>query len=175
MAKPRPLRTPFAPPDDHAGTGTADPGAPPGAQSGEGRFARRFESGDLATREVLTLLMQRLAALDIDEDDQANAELILAEALNNVSEHAYRGGSGPVELVVDISRAGVACLVCDQGQAMPYGRVPDPALPVIDPPDIMPEGGFGWHIIRCLSTDLHYLRSDGWNRLSFRVPFGGFD
>ncbi len=129
----------------------------------------------MATREVLALLMQRLAALDIDEDDQANAELILAEALNNVSEHAYRGGSGPVELVVDISRAGVDCLVCDRGQAMPYGKAPDPALPVIDPPDIMPEGGFGWHIIRCLSTDLHYIRSEGWNRLSFRVPFGGFD
>lgn len=144
-------------------------------QPGEGRLSRRFESSDLATREVLALLMHRLSLLRIDEDDMANAELLLAEALNNVREHAYRSGPGPVELVVDISRSGIACLVCDRGQPMPFGMIPDPPLPMIDPPDIMPEGGFGWHIIRCLSTDLHYLRSDGWNRLSFRVPFGGFD
>lgn len=145
------------------------------AAGGEGCFARRFTASDRATRAVLAALDERLQRLGIDEDDRASAELLLAEALNNICEHAYAGKGGTVELAVDIRRAGLACQLRDFGQAIPGGALPGGGLPIIDPPDNVPEGGFGWHIIRCLSTDLHYRRENGRNCLSFRVAFASFD
>ena len=32
------------------------------------------------------------------------------------------------------------------------------------------EGGWGWALIRDLTTDIRYTREDGRNRLTFRIP-----
>jgi serine/threonine-protein kinase RsbW len=134
---------------------------------------RRFTSGDIATRETLIEVTEALTAAGLSDDDVANAELILAEALNNIVEHAYADISGPVDLHIEICRDGLACALCDQGREAPLNYPPDPPLPEMEPPVGLPEGGFGWHIIRCLTTDLRYRRVEDWNQLSFRVPFSG--
>ncbi|GAB4263278.1 MAG: ATP-binding protein [Pararhodobacter sp.] len=139
------------------------------------RFQQRFEAGDLATRAVLQDLVAFLADAGIGDDDLVNVELILAEALNNVSEHAYAGGTGPVEVVVEVQRTGLFCRIADRGKGIPSGQAPDPDLPTINPPSDLPEGGFGWHIIRCLTRDLTYGREAGWNRLSMYVPWSDLD
>ena len=36
----------------------------------------------------------------------------------------------------------------------------------------LPEGGFGWLIIRRLAHDVRYLRQSGVNELSFRLAVG---
>lgn len=137
-------------------------------------FVRGFSATDHDTRDTLSALFKVLDGAGIGAEDIANAELILAEALNNVAEHAYADGAGPVELAVTIEQGGLACTIADRGRPMPQGMVPSPGLPVIAPPDDLPEGGFGWHIIRCLATDLTYHRVQGQNRLSMRVPWSGF-
>ena len=38
-----------------------------------------------------------------------------------------------------------------------------------DAPQDLPEGGFGWFLIRSLTRDLTYLREDGYNMLCFCV------
>jgi len=136
---------------------------------------RRFTSGDLATRQALAEVTVALADAGLSEDDIANAELILAEALNNIVEHAYAGTEGPVELEIELRRDGLDCALRDQGRAAAFDPPPDAPLPEIAPPLRLPEGGFGWHIIRCLSTDLRHSRAGEWNELSFRVPFSGLD
>jgi serine/threonine-protein kinase RsbW len=145
------------------------------ASPGPAPIRRRFTSGDLATRETLIELTEALTEAGLCADDVANAELILAEALNNIVEHAYAGTSGPVDLCVEIRRDGLDCALGDQGREAPLGYPPDPPLPEVDPPFDLPEGGFGWHIIRCLTTDLRYRREGAWNVLSFRMPFSGLD
>lgn len=148
----------------------------PGRDTGaEPLFHRRFSATDRDTRETLESLMQVLDGAGIGAEDCGNVELILAEALNNVAEHAYADGAGPVELTVTLQQGGVACTIADRGRPMPLGMVPSPDLPVIAPPDDLPEGGFGWHIIRCLATDLTYQRDRLQNRLSLRVPWSGFE
>ena len=138
-------------------------------------FHRRFSATDRDTRETLVALMQVLDRAGIGAEDCGNVELILAEALNNVAEHAYADGAGPVELSVILQQGGLACTISDRGRPMPMGVVPSPGLPAIAPPDDLPEGGFGWHIIRCLATDLSYHRDRTQNHLSLRVPWSGFD
>lgn len=117
--------------------------------------------------------MDALSRDGIRDDDLWTLELILAEALNNVTEHAYAGASGPVELEVEQRAGGLCCRVSDHGRPMPDDDAPNPPLPVIEPPDHLPEGGFGWHIIRSLTADLTYRRLEGCNTLTMLVPASG--
>lgn len=133
-------------------------------------FSRRFRADDEVTRLVLAALLAEFADAGIGADDCANAELILAEVLNNVAEHAYAGLGGPVELNVRIDADGLDCLVIDRGCGMPTGDAPNPGAPVLDAANL-PEGGFGWHIIRCLTSDLRYRRDGNRNRLMMVIPW----
>jgi serine/threonine-protein kinase RsbW len=78
-------------------------------------------------------------------------ELVLAEVLNNVAEHAYAGGSGPVEVGLAPRPCGIACRIVDSGLAMPNGQLPRGTCHRSTPGDL-PEGGFGWHLIRSLTA-----------------------
>jgi serine/threonine-protein kinase RsbW len=99
---------------------------------------------------------------------------VLAEVLNNVAEHAYGDAGGRVAVTLTPDPAGVRCLVVDAGRAMPGGQLPEGRLPL--GPDMaledLPEGGFGWHLIRSLCADLTYARVGGQNRLSFVLTSG---
>lgn len=103
---------------------------------------------------------------DLTADQRATVELVLAEVLNNVAEHAYAERSGHVAVTVVLVPAGLACEVVDEGAAMPGGTLPAGRLP----DDDLPEGGFGWHLIRTLTRDLTYRRQRGTNRLGFLIP-----
>jgi serine/threonine-protein kinase RsbW len=182
------------PPPRPAGslTGTARPGpdAWDATETGtlrglavHGHLRRQFLSSDRETRAALADLCGQLALVGLDEDDLGTLELILAEALNNVTEHAYGPEGGPVEVsLILLDGAGnethvgssgpngrVLCEVRDYGRPMPPGGPPGPGLPLIAPPDHLPEGGFGWHIIRCLVSELTYERLGNSNRLRMEV------
>jgi serine/threonine-protein kinase RsbW len=128
-----------------------------------------FTADPAAVRAALARLLAAAPVQGLAEDDRGTVELVLAEVLNNVAEHAYAGGSGPVEVGLCATPLGIACRIVDKGFAMPGGKLPDGTLPDVAPPDF-PEGGFGWHLIRSLTADLTYARSAGQNRLSFLIP-----
>jgi serine/threonine-protein kinase RsbW len=128
-----------------------------------------FTADPAAVRAALARLLSASPVQDLPEDDRGTVELVLAEVLNNVAEHAYAGGSGPVEVGLCATSSGIACRIVDRGLAMPGGKLPEGGLPIVDPPDF-PEGGFGWHLIRSLTADLTYARNAGQNRLSFLIP-----
>ena len=128
-----------------------------------------------AEREVsrsLRRVRRLLAEMGLGDDGIERAELVLAEALNNVVEHACAQCHGaPVRL--DIRHAGghLDCLIRDRGAPMP-GAVP-PKGRRADPPvarDALPEGGFGWMLIRSLTDEISYRRDGSCNRLSLRIP-----
>lgn len=151
--------------------------APPSRQhsEGAGRIRRRFPAGDLETRAALLAVCDGLRRAKLGEDDLSSIELILAEVLNNIVEHAYASGAGIVDLDMELRHDGLFCVVRDRGATIPGARPPCPPLPRIEPPLELPEGGFGWHIIRSLTTQLGYRQENGWNALSFTVPLTGSD
>jgi serine/threonine-protein kinase RsbW len=133
---------------------------------------RVFPADPTAVRESLAE-MRALPPLSVlTEDDLATVELVLAEALNNVVEHAYAKHAGMIEMSLTQGPRGLACTIVDSGLVMPDGKLPFGHLPDTDARslDDLPEGGFGWHLIRSLTIDLSYHREAGWNRLSFTVP-----
>ena len=127
-----------------------------------------FAADPLSVREGLARIMASPGLADLDPGHRASIELVLAEVLNNVTEHAY-GAAGATDRIGITLRhvpAGLSCQVVDSGRPMPQGRLPRGALPQAE----FPEGGFGWHLIRTLTRDLSYARYDGQNHLGFTIP-----
>ncbi len=134
-------------------------------------FAVELDSSPLSVREVLTRLRARLGRLCLGCEAAGAVELVLAEVLNNICEHAYAGTSGGrIALSIWIEPDMLSFRVVDHGVAMPCGRLPS-GRPVAAACSLneLPEGGFGWNLIRHLTADLTYWRTDGRNHLTFRM------
>jgi serine/threonine-protein kinase RsbW len=125
-------------------------------------------------REALGEVRARLARMSLSEEEVTTVEVVLAEVMNNVAEHAYAWRrDGEMILGLRRTREGLLVSVTDEGLPMPDAELPfgdrlDPTMPLGD----MPEGGFGWLIIRQLARDVSYIREGGVNQLSFRVAVG---
>lgn len=134
-----------------------------------------IEGGELAVRDALSRVLEGLGPLDLDVEEAGTVELVLAEALNNIVEHAYApvAGEGPIRIHCVHEADGLHLRIQDEGIAMPDGKTP---LGMIAPmgDDLMdlPEGGFGWFLIQDLARDVRYERIGNENALSLRLAIG---
>ena len=133
-------------------------------------FRATFENVRLAIENAISTL----EPLNLPDEEKSSVEIALAEALNNVVEHAYPDGTpGDVKLVLRHGRAGLLIEIRDNGRPMPNGRTPKGNHPTESHPgNDLPEGGFGWFLIRELARDLVYDRENGENFLIFRLAVG---
>lgn len=130
-------------------------------------------ANDRSVRRGLMTIKSGMSNLNLSQDDWSTVELVIAEVLNNIVEHAYANSdTGLIEAHLDYSQDTLHCKVIDTGRSMPNGKLPKGA-----PKDVtcdisdLPEGGFGWFFIHHLTRDLHYARHANQNTLSFRLPF----
>ena len=132
----------------------------------------QFLSDPLKVRESLERSRAQWSDWGYSGDFCGTAEIVLAEALNNVVEHAHaRRDDGTGLLVNAPQNDGVRFEICDNGAPMPEGAVPTAKAANLNTEiDALPEGGFGWYLIHSLTQDLDYQRDEEWNCLSFRVP-----
>jgi serine/threonine-protein kinase RsbW len=124
---------------------------------------------DLAVRDGLKILFNRLPLRELSEDDRGTVEIVLAEALNNIVEHAYASSQGDIEISLSLQANQLQVCIIDSGLPMPDGTLPTLQQPEPDPQRDLPEGGFGWFLIRSLSKDLSYRRDGPRNLLCFRL------
>lgn len=122
-----------------------------------------------AVREALQDLGQSPLFARMSPDLCTNAEIVLAEVLNNIVEHAYARRRGDIRLDLVLQPDGLYCQVADHGTPMPGLNLPAGAFQPLDQIEDLPEGGFGWFLIRNLTEDLQYQHSDGVNALTFRL------
>lgn len=128
-----------------------------------------LQSTPLAVRRALSGLFRDDRLGNLPDDQRGTAELLLAEVLNNVVEHAYAGGVGEIEVTVARCGRSLVFRVLDRGAELP-GHVLTPGYRGdYGPQGDLPEGGFGWPMIRALAKDVDYRRQDGCNQLSFRL------
>lgn len=131
-----------------------------------------FTATPLGVRDNLRRMLTLPPLARLSDDRRGTAELVLAEVLNNVVEHAYGNRPGLVTVSITLTSQGLRCLIIDQGKTMPGGTLPEGRLP--GSPglalDALPEGGFGWRLIHSLTTDLAYIRAKGCNHLQFLLP-----
>lgn len=142
----------------------------PDLATGEDAIRIVLPSEATAVRRALKQVALRLAPLALNFEENGTLQIVLAEALNNIVEHAYDGGAGVVEVEVARGDKGLRFTISDRGRPMPEGEVPLGHIP--DYPkdrDEMPEGGFGWFLIHDLTRDLSYRRVGDRNVLTFRL------
>lgn len=97
-----------------------------------------------AVSVALLGLMRNAALARFDADSRSTLELVLAEVLNNVVEHAYAHYPGSIEVMLWPGADGIRGCIVDSGLPMPNGQVP-----AGDPPDLvgdLPEGGL-WLVL----------------------------
>lgn len=125
-----------------------------------------------AVRGALARVRHALARAGVTEEACGRCEIVLAETLNNIVEHAYCDtAAGDIRLLVELSPSHVLATLTDRGRALPGLDLPEGRRPDLgQPPDALPEGGFGWFMIRALTDDLRYTRRNGQNRLALRIP-----
>lgn len=124
-------------------------------------------------RLALETLRERLTERQLEECNAGTLEIVLAEVLNNVVEHALADRSdGVIALTGNYDKDRWLLKVRDNGARMPDDQIPDGYPPDVDT-DLMslPEGGFGWMMVRTLARDIAYTRAaDNWNELTFVIP-----
>ncbi len=131
----------------------------------------RFAASEIGVRKALKDVLNGLRFLKLSNEQLGRIELVLAEVLNNVVEHAYADHkNGRVDLQIVPSQGFLFCKVMDQGRPMPNGIMPSGKRAQLNcAMNDLPEGGFGWFLIRSLTQNLHYFRQGRENRLSFQI------
>jgi serine/threonine-protein kinase RsbW len=107
--------------------------------------------------------------LALPGDTGQDAQIVLAEAMNNIVEHAYADRQGQIDITLWTAPDGLLCRLVDNGAPMP-DALPKGQLPDLRPDGDLPEGGFGWYLIRQLARDVVHRRMGGANHLTFRIP-----
>lgn len=132
----------------------------------------QFPGDEQAVRGALRVMVSELHKTSHSTELLSTAELVLAEVLNNVVEHAYVDHEdGHIDVEVTRMPDEIRFCVHDDGHPMPEGVIPAGEAQNLDVAlEDLPEGGYGWFLIRELTSDLKYDRIDGRNELNFRVP-----
>jgi serine/threonine-protein kinase RsbW len=123
----------------------------------------------LEVRAGLDRLLGSAALSDLSEEARGTLWIVMAEVMNNIVEHAYAGidDAGDIRLRMWRHGSTVAVEVTDSGAPMPGLTLPEGRLADVAPGEDLPEGGFGWFLIRSLTDWLIYDRVGEVNRLRF--------
>ncbi len=109
-----------------------------------------------------------LSSKNIPSTINDEIELSVAEAVNNIIRHAYKGNTGKlIEVEVLKNKNYVEIVFVDSG--MPRENLEKPTLN-FDPDDIenLPEGGFGLYLIDTMMDENDYYSQNGKNILRLK-------
>lgn len=129
-----------------------------------------FQSDNYAVRTALEAIKNHKEIRALSDDVQHTLETVLAEVFNNIVEHAYRDSPGMIKVDLKPKDHALFVRIQDNGHPMPNGLMPvGAAYDLTEMADDLPEGGFGWFLIRELTEDLTYKRCPNKNMLSFSI------
>ena len=134
-----------------------------------------FTGAEGGVRDAIAQTLAKLSPLGLSADETDIVELVLAEVLNNIVEHALAQtlNDTQIKITADHDARGLGVIITDEGAKMPNGVAPPPRPPVVDVEmSELPEGGFGWFMIHTLAQEVCYVRKDGRNHLTLRLAVG---
>ncbi|MEP5762049.1 MAG: ATP-binding protein [Litoreibacter sp.] len=131
----------------------------------------KFRATPFSVRGHITQVLDDLSDHLPYPQTRPSLELVMAELLNNIVEHSYAGNPrGYIFLQVTLDADDIFIKTSDTGIPMPDLLLPDPSSPDLDVSRIhLPEGHFGWLMIRELCCDLQYMRTNATNHFSLKL------
>jgi serine/threonine-protein kinase RsbW len=141
------------------------------------RKAFRVQATEQGIRTALADMRVFLNTNGFDADACGTAEIVLAEALNNIAEHAFATTTaGTIRVTLTPGQSSLTAEIIDKGIALPGLCPPVGQLPPLGGTTrSLPEGGFGWFLIRTLTDCLSYTRIGGENHLCLRLALSRTD
>ncbi|MFW8593639.1 ATP-binding protein [Cribrihabitans neustonicus] len=140
-------------------------------------FACSFTATDMDARAGIADIVSRLRTLGVPGERADEVQIALTEAVNNVVEHAYAGTApGDVTIGCQLHAEQLWVNIRDAGGPYPGGQLPDGKPADVSVPHTdLPEGGFGWFLIRELTSQIKYERTGSGNNLSlcFEIKLTG--
>ena len=131
-----------------------------------------FPATDIAVRSALQKITGGLHHLELDRGTLDMIELVLAEATNNIVEHAYAESKGEIQMKCIVKAPLLEFTLIDYGLPMPNHQLPKSKEHDLENGlDALPEGGFGWAMIRDLCSSVSYRRQAQSNELRLILPF----
>lgn len=130
-----------------------------------------FTADPMSVRRALKASTTALCHLQLTQDQKGIVEIVLAEVLNNIVEHSYADQhQGVIELAIQRRNENLVFIVMDDGIPLP-NHIPKPRKPhnLSCPVKDLPEGGFGWALIKDLTQKVDYHRSGTRNRIEFTI------
>lgn len=130
-------------------------------------FAYSFTATNLDARAGISSVVAKMRSLGIPGTRVDEMQIALTEAVNNVVEHAYGGTApGDVRIKGELYPERLWISIQDAGAPFPDGELPEGKPADVNvPAGSLPEGGFGWFLIRELASQVQYERSEGSNNL----------
>lgn len=121
-----------------------------------------------AIRLTLGQARDSLLARHLNAEEWGRLETVLAEALNNIVEHACRDlDDRRIALSIRVTSHRIIAQLRDDGHPLPESHLPEGVCPTLTGmPEDLPEGGFGWFLIRTLCDRVAYARVDDTNCLT---------
>ncbi len=120
--------------------------------------------------EAVSRVGKWLEQENVESDCIGDVMLVLAEALNNVIEHAYGSEQkGHIQIKATLRAQTLSVQIVDRGK--PFDGPPDEVSLNTDKYALseMPDGGFGWFLIKSLTEDIHFSHDGGQNKLTLVV------
>lgn len=134
-------------------------------------FEIKTESNAESVRSALGKTAAWLSAHNIVDADAGNVEIVLAEALNNIVEHAQMLPDEMIAISIALSDDHLLCTIRDTGIHSDV-LVKSPSLATSTPDDIgaLPEGGFGISLIQAITSNIEYFPVLQGNLVALTVP-----
>ena len=127
---------------------------------------------------VMRQLLGQLRESGLPDTCCQSVEIAVAEALNNVVEHAFavpKTDGKPEELTLECKLIDdqIRITIEDNGVPLPGGEMPEGRAANLDvSTEDLPEGGFGWFLIHTLTDAISYERIEDRNRVRLLFSFG---
>lgn len=131
-------------------------------------FTIKFATNQIEARHSIVAVISHLLELGVFADRCGDIEIALAEVVNNVVEHSCENlPRAKAWLTCWVKDNALFVKVSDPGRAMPVDGLPTGSrVDLSGPMAELPEGGFGWFLIRQIATTVTYDRQDGRNCLT---------
>ena len=115
---------------------------------------------------VLDEICRWMRKVSTPEGKITDVQIVLAEALNNIIEHGYEcENTGTVEIVLKVSKDRIWVQLIDNGVEFTPPAVSETPLKDIGDTDSLPEGGFGWFLIKSITSSYEFYRKPDRNVL----------
>jgi serine/threonine-protein kinase RsbW len=129
-------------------------------------FKKRMKNNQEMVPDLLNEICLWMTQANASEARITNVQIVLGEALNNIIEHGFEyEGSGLIEIEISVSEKEIVVRLCDNGIAFTPPEASQTPLQNKDDLNGLPEGGFGWFLIKEITSSVKFTRSAGKNHL----------